>query len=494
MKERVEPVKDDQMELEEHLTSKTVSRREFLRLAALTGGAIGVSGGLGAMLASCGSAEETTTTSAGAPTTSATTGGPTSTDAGSSSTTVSAAVETGRSIKLGYVIPVTGALAPFAAAGKWAQKHFEDAIGDGLVCGDNKKHPIEVLLRDTQSDSNRAGQVTGDLIQNDQVDLMLASVTADTINPAADVSESMEYPLISNWTGTQAFIQGRNTPAEGFKWTYTYAFDETRVAEACVGVTKLFQTNSTIGQLLANDVEGNTWAKWCPQVLTAGGLKVVPTDQYPPGQEDFTTQIAAFKRAGCEALIASMLTPDFTNFWSQCLQQGFQPKVVYVNKALTFPEAASALGSRAENLTCDGGWTPRCSWKDSLTGMSCAELADEYEAFSGNQWSQAVTIYTLFEWAADLFKRVTDVGDKEGLVTAIRATKLATSYSTIDFTTPIVTGGTSRHQYVNAVNPPQAGSQWVKATSGKWPLDQVMVFSLAPDELPIEAAPLPIVY
>ena len=52
------------------MDEKQVSRREFLKIAGLTGAAIGASGGLGGLLASCGGEEETTTTTAAATTTS----------------------------------------------------------------------------------------------------------------------------------------------------------------------------------------------------------------------------------------------------------------------------------------------------------------------------------------------------------------------------------------------------------------------------------------
>ena len=41
-----------------------LSRREFLKVAAVTGGAIGAAGGLAGLITACGSAETTTTTAA----------------------------------------------------------------------------------------------------------------------------------------------------------------------------------------------------------------------------------------------------------------------------------------------------------------------------------------------------------------------------------------------------------------------------------------------
>ena len=175
----------------------------------------------------------------------------TTTTAPASTTTVSAGPEVGRPVKLGYVVPITGPLAPFAAAGKWALKHFEDAIGEGLVLGDKMMHPFEVSLVDTQSDSNRAAQVTGDLIQNTKVDLVMAAVTPDTVNPAGDVAEAMGCPLISNWTEVHAFTLGRKMPPEGFNGRIPYAFDDVLTTVNYTGLLPQVPSNKVVGLVLA---------------------------------------------------------------------------------------------------------------------------------------------------------------------------------------------------------------------------------------------------
>ena len=53
------------------LTTKPVSRRDFLKIAGIAGATIGMGAGLGGVLAACGGDEETTTTAAGETTTTA---------------------------------------------------------------------------------------------------------------------------------------------------------------------------------------------------------------------------------------------------------------------------------------------------------------------------------------------------------------------------------------------------------------------------------------
>ena len=128
-----------------------------------------------------------------------------------------------------------------------------------------------------------------------------------------------------------------------------------------------------------------------------------------------------------------------------------------------------------------------------MTGMNCQEIADEYEAFSGNEYSEAVIILVLFEWAADVFRRVGNLDDKEEIAAAIGQTKLDTCLGQIDFTAPVAE--MSHHPFVNGCSPPQACGQWVKTPEGsKWPIDKLLVFSTDPDIVQLDGKLQPLTY
>lgn len=466
----------------ESLDNTLLARRQFLKLAAVAAGAIGVGGGLGAVLGGCGQEAGTTTSAAAG----------SGTTLGTSSTNVTAGPEIGRPIKLGYVVPITGPLAPMASGSNWAVKHFMDAIGDGLTCGDKKRHSFEVLIRDAQSDSNRAAQITGDLIQNDKVDVLLSQGTPLVVTPSADVAEAMGCPSISVNSEWHTFTMDRKVPPQGFKWTYGFMFDQVRVALDNIGTFDLLPANKKIALICPNDVDGNAFAALGPPAMTQAGYDVT-VSQFTPGDEDYTAHFAKFKKAGCELVSAAMVAPDFANFWTQALQQSFRPKVVCVNRGLTFPEAVIALGERAHNLCSDGAWTPRGTFKDSLTGMTQRQLADEYEALTGSMWSENIMMLVKFEWVADVFRRVTDIEDKEGIASAIGSTKLDCCFGpTLDFTVPVQED--SYHPQVNVTVAPHAECQWVKTTGGKWPVEKVVVYPLDPNLLETEAEIQPLLY
>src|SRR5215475_7658275 len=85
-------------------------------------------------------------------------------------------------IKLGYVTPQTGPLAAFAEADNFVLGQFRQAMGSGISIG-NQRRPVEVIVKDSQSNPNRAAEVAKELIVRDKVDLMLVASTPETTNP-----------------------------------------------------------------------------------------------------------------------------------------------------------------------------------------------------------------------------------------------------------------------------------------------------------------------
>ena len=234
-----------------------VSRREFLKMAGVAGATIGVVAGLGGLVAACGEEETATTTTASASTTSAPTTGST---AAASSTTVSTAAEMGREVKIGVVSPQTGPLAVFGIADKWSSDLSQKTVGDGIVLGDGKKHPITMVFRDTQSDSNRAAQVTGDLISNDKVDIIVASGSPDTVNPAADTAEAMATPFLSVFCPWSAFVFARGGGFDKpFKWTYGHLLGLEQVCADMVDIFGKTPTNKKVAFLAPNNADGMAW-------------------------------------------------------------------------------------------------------------------------------------------------------------------------------------------------------------------------------------------
>jgi branched-chain amino acid transport system substrate-binding protein len=448
-----------------------ITRRHFIRLA----GASALAAGIAPVLAACGGDDEEG--AAPAPAGSGAEPAPAPAPSGA----------TGRAIKIGYVSPQTGALAPFGEADSWTIDQMNAQFADGLDIG-GTLHPIEIILKDTQSDPNRAAEVTNDVILNDEVDLVIPGATPETTNPVADTAEANGVPCISTVCPWQPWFFGRNgDPEVGFQWTYHFFWGLEDIIAVFLDMWSQVDNNQVVGAIWPNDADGNAWGDpqlGFPPPLTDAGYTIVDPGRFPSGTEDFSAQISQFKSEGVEIVTGVPVPPDFTTFWTQSAQQGFQPKIASVGKALLFPSSVEALGDLGNGMSTEVWWSPTFPFASSLTGQSSQELADAWTADTGKQWTQPVGyVHAVFEVAADVLGRTADVDDPASIIEAIKATNVGTVAGTVAWGDGPVP---------NVAKMQLAGGQWVPGTDTAYDL-QIVSNSLFPD-VTVAAALQPIPY
>ena len=192
------------------------------RLLGLGGSAVAA-----AVLAACGSSAKTVAPASTTPTTAGT--GATSAVA----TTAAMAIGSGNAakfggggkdgkVKIGFTAPLTGPLAGFGEANDFTLKAIGSLFKDGLMMG-GKSFAVEIIVKDTQSNSDTAAQVATKLITDDKIDMMIAIATPEMINPVAEQCEANGVPCLSTLAPWQPYFFGRNgDPAKGFDWTYHF--------------------------------------------------------------------------------------------------------------------------------------------------------------------------------------------------------------------------------------------------------------------------------
>jgi branched-chain amino acid transport system substrate-binding protein len=101
-----------------------------------------------------------------------------------------------KTVRIGFVSPQTGPLAPFGEADAFIIGQMTRLFAGGVDIG-GKKVAVTIIQKDSQSSPNRAGEVANDLILKEKIDLMLVSSTPETTNPVSDACELNEIPCIS---------------------------------------------------------------------------------------------------------------------------------------------------------------------------------------------------------------------------------------------------------------------------------------------------------
>ncbi len=379
------------------------------------------------------------------------------------------AIAQNAAIKLGYVSPQTGPLAAFGEADSFVIDAF-------LTAAKAKGLNYEIIVKDSQSNPNRAAEVAKQLIVDDEVNLMLVASTPETTNPVATTAEAEGMPCISTVAPWQPwFIGQQGNPGDPASWKpFDYAFHFFWGLEDVIAVfTNMWaqvETNKKVGGLFPNDGDGNAWGDKVvgfPPVLEKMGYSLNDPGRYQNMTDDFSAQINAFKAGQCEIITGVVIPPDFTTFWNQAKQQGFVPKVASIGKALLFPQAVEALGNAGHNLSSEVWWSPSHPFKSSLTGETSAEVAAAFTKTTGRPWTQPIGFaHALFELAVDALGRAEDPTDGDAVAAAIAATRLDTLVG------PIAWDGKGLPPFAakNIAKTPLVGGQWRLKDGGGYDL------------------------
>lgn len=380
---------------------------------------------------------------------------------------VAPALAQGAKIRLGYVSPQSGPLAAFSEADQF--------IIDGFLASDAGEN-FEVIVKDSQSNPNRAAEVAKELIIDDEIDMMLVASTPETTNPVATTCEAEEIPVISTVAPWQPYFIGQQgNPGDPGSWqpfdfSFHFFWGLEDVISVFTAMWSQLDTNKSVGAIFPNDGDGNAWGDpnvGFPPVLDAQGYTLTDTGRYQNLTDDFSAQINAFKASNCEIVTGVPIPPDFTTFWTQAKQQGFNPKAASIGKAILFPQAVEALGDQGHNLSSEVWWSPSHPFASSLTGQSAGDLAAAYEAATRRQWTQPIGfVHALFEMAANVMGRVEDSRDPDEVTSAIAATELSSIVGRIAFDG----AGLPPFATQNVAKTPLVGGQWRLKDGGGYDL------------------------
>jgi branched-chain amino acid transport system substrate-binding protein len=370
-----------------------------------------------------------------------------------------------RLVKIGMVSPETGPIAAFGEADQFVLAGVRKAIGDGIVIA-REKHPVQIIYKDSQSNPNRAAEVTAQLINNDKVDLVIGSSTSDTVIPVSDQCELAGVPCVTSDDPWQIWFFGRKgDPKKGFEWTYHFFWGLDQLGDVFADMwLSMPSTNRVLGTLWSNEGDGVNANAHLPDFFKSRGFEVHNLGLYNNNADDFSAQIADLKKLNCEIVSGVFTPPEFGIFWTQCAQQGYRPKIVTPAKALLFPTAVEALGNRGAGLSTEVWWSRHHPFKSGLTGETALQFCDAYTAATGKQWTQPIGFkHANLEVALDVLKRTRKL-DPDSIRDAI----VDTDYQSL--VGPVAWKGGAHNPVKNACSTPLVGGQWKKGEKFKYDL------------------------
>ncbi len=379
-----------------------------------------------------------------------------------------------KTITIGWIHPLTGALAGFGAPDNWVISKIKQTtpFKNGFKIG-GKTYSVTIKSYDTQSSPTRAGDLARTAILSDGVNLLLASSTPETVNAVASQAESLGTPLICSnipWEAWYLNLGGNLAkPTLKPKYVVMYFLGAEHLAKCFIPMWDRMHaqlhTDKVVAAAFPNDSDGNAFRAVFPPIVKAAGYTFDMSSPYPDGTTSYSSMISAFKSDKADFFTNVPLPPDFATMWKQAVQQGFKPRLATVAKVLLFPTDAYALGNLVNNVATDAWWAPSLPWTSSFTGETCQQMATDFETTTSGQWNSNISNYSLFEAAHAALTSVSDPHDKTEVADAIHKVNIQALAGPLNF----ASGGPAPGV---AITPP-VGVQWQKGT--KYPLEMQVV-------------------
>ena len=353
---------------------------------------------------------------------------------GGSTPAPSAPSDAPATIKIGIPNPDTGSLAGFGIGTPWAELLVQDYVNNELggifIEEYGKSIPVECIFVNTESDDTKAGEVTQQLITNDGVNVLIARHTPGTALPVSAMAENMHVPFVSLECPVNPWLAGGP-----YEWGY-HAF--WYVENNCAMFMDMWEElgygeGTVVGGIFPNDPDGLAWQPIFEKMLPERGFKLIAM-RTEMMQNDWTNVINTFKQEGVQIVTGVPITPDFANFATAAVGQGFDFELATCGRAFLFPSDAEANPEEIiPKLSNEVWWSPWHPWVSDLTGITCQELADKWVAEVGQPWSPPKGYkYAGMEIAVDALIRAASL-DPVKIRDAIAATDLNTIVGPIKY-------------------------------------------------------------
>jgi branched-chain amino acid transport system substrate-binding protein len=307
---------------------------------------------LSMILAACGTDGAGTTTTAQTDATTTTTVAEAET-----TTTAGEPVDAPESIKIGAVVPLTGA---FAGGGAQIQRGYiyaVDAINEAggvFVEEFGVSLPLELDVRDDASDPNQTASNMEEL-GGAGVVAYLGGFATPVVAAGTAIAERNEIPYLAVATSTQALHE------QGFRYFFS-PFPKSpdmavSVFEMLNGLIPEGERPLRVGIFQESTDWGEELGPLWTEEAAKHGYEVVLHETYAPGSSDFTDIILRAQAADVQALFSLPTPPDGFAIYKQMGELGWKPPFNLVVRGADVP-TWNDLGEAGEGVVLSTPWHP----------------------------------------------------------------------------------------------------------------------------------------
>ncbi|MBY0530683.1 MAG: amino acid ABC transporter substrate-binding protein [Xanthobacteraceae bacterium] len=278
------------------------------------------------------------------------------------STQMLTAQDAPKSIKVGYVISLSGPQAAGALLTTvpnyrlWIDE--VNKAGGIMLKKYGKRIPIEVTEVDDRSNNEDMVRLVERLMTVDKMDIVLSPWGTGPNLQVLPVFNKYGYPHVMGTAATDRI----NDLAPKFDNAFWMLGRPTEGVKALVDMLndlrKKGQIKDTVALFSVQHPFGAEFLAPAKAALAANNYKVVYETTYPLGSADLSAQIKAAKAANPDIMLAFSYPPDTFMLTEQALANDFNPKVMFLSVGAAFPSYRGKFGDKINGVFGLGAWDP----------------------------------------------------------------------------------------------------------------------------------------
>jgi branched-chain amino acid transport system substrate-binding protein len=285
-------------------------------------------------------------------------------DGSSPSPSGSGATTASERVRIGAVLSLTGAAAPYAAS---QQRGLELAVAEVVAAGGPA---LDVVVIDDESDPDAGVRAFEDLVDDDAVLAIIGPTLTNTATATDPLAQEAGVPVvaISNTVGDITAIGDH---------IFRASLTEAQVIPEVVARAR---SEYALGDVAVLRGEGDTFTMESYEVfaaaLAANAIDVVATETFLLGDREFAAQLDRILPLSPDALVVSALAGEGAAILTEARAAGFTGPILGGN-GFNAPAVIETAGAAAEGLVVGAAWN-RYS-----TDPTSRAFVESYEATHG---------------------------------------------------------------------------------------------------------------
>jgi branched-chain amino acid transport system substrate-binding protein len=330
-----------------------------------------------------------------------------------------AGVSTASAVKVGIVLPLTGAEAKF---GEIEKRSFDMALEEINKAGGIKGEKLELVIEDDTGRPDVGRSVVEKLITKDKVVMVGGGYSSSVTYAVAGVCQQNKMPFLVN-TGAADNITSSN-------WDYVFRINPP-VSEYSGAIESLLTQvvkPKTVAILYENTLFGSSGAKSFEATCKKLGFNVVLKEGYESGGIDFKPVLSKVKQLNPDVVYMISYIMDASLLMNQAKELKMTPKMFIGGAAgFTMPEFQKNSGVASDRVISATLWHQILKYPGAMDYYK--KFNAKYNAATEYHGAEA---YAAAYVIADALKRAKSYS-RDDIKNALSATNLMTVFGPVKF-------------------------------------------------------------